>query len=476
MYNWLGIGFVIVTLGSVMTILRWYARRYAPHPELMRKLLHICMGLTTLTLPWIFDAVWPILVLVGITVPGLWALRRSKRLKEQLGGVLHNVHRDDSIGELCFPIGVGAVFILANGDPLRFTIPVLLLTASDAVAALIGIRYGHTYYTTSDGTKSAEGSLAFFVTAFLGVCISLFLVFDGVSTTPALLIAVILSLLLMLVEAVSWQGLDNLFIPIFGFFLFDAFLQVTIADLVGNLIITLLLVIFALSWRKQAFLQDSALLCAALVGYFCWTLADWRWFIAPLTIFISHVLLESASDWHTMLAAIRAHFRQVFGNRPEIESHQQQLLDIKFGFQPYSLFAVLSVASGGLFWLAVSRILPYHEWFYLFTLAFAGQLGILMVIAQKHRQQAEAIRVTLARSIISSWLMLFIPYILMQGLAGIELIRALVGLPGVAIAVFAFYLLEPKGSFYPADRKRWIAQTACTILGSSLGFAPLFLL
>jgi phytol kinase len=472
MHNWLGIGFVIVTLGSVMLLLRWYARRYSPHPELVRKLLHICMGLTTLTLPWIFDANWPVLVLVGLTVPGLWALRRSKRLKEQLGGVLHNVHRDDSIGELCFPIGVGGVFILASGDPLRFTIPVLLLTASDAIAALIGIRYGHTHYTTSDGTKSAEGSLAFFVTAFLGVCISLFLVFDGVDTIPALLIALILSLLLMLVEAVSWQGLDNLFIPIFGFFLFDAFLQVTIADLVGNLVITLLLVVFALSWRKQAFLQDSALLSAALIGYFCWTLADWRWFIPPLTVFICHILFESASDWHTMLDAVRVRFG--FG-QTQAEAGAKHLLDEKLGFQPYPLFAVLSVASGGLFWLVVYRILPRPEWLYLFTLAFAGQLGILMVIAKKHGQVPESLPVTLVRSIVSSWLMLFIPYILMQGLARIELIQALIGLPGVAIAVLAFYLLEPKGSFYPADRKRWITQTACTILGSSLGLAPLFL-
>jgi len=138
MHNWLGIGFVIITLGSLMFLLRWYARRFAPHPELVRKLLHICMGLTTLSLPWIFDATWPVLVLVGLTVPGLWALRRSKRLKQQLGGALHNVNRGDSLGEIYFPIGVGAVFLMANGDPLRFTIPVLLLTAGDAIAALVG--------------------------------------------------------------------------------------------------------------------------------------------------------------------------------------------------------------------------------------------------------------------------------------------------------------------------------------------------
>jgi phytol kinase len=473
MHNWLGIGFVIITLGSLMFLLRWYARRFAPHPELVRKLLHICMGLTTLSLPWIFDATWPVLVLVGLTVPGLWALRRSKRLKQQLGGALHNVNRGDSLGEIYFPIGVGAVFLMANGDPLRFTIPVLLLTAGDAIAALIGIRFGHTHYTTADGTKSAEGSLAFFVTGFLSVCILLFQVFGGVAAIPAILIAVILSLLLMLVEAVSWQGLDNLLIPVFGFFLFDAFLGLSVGALIGNLLITISLVVFALSWRNKAFLQDSALLSAALIGYFCWTLGDWRWFIAPVTIFISHILLESTYDWHNILAALRT--RLHLGQKQHA-SGAKPLLDEKLGFQPYPLFAVISVASGGLFWLVAYRIVHLPELFYLFTLAFAGQLGILMIIAQRHRQQPEDIRLTLVRSILASWLMLFVPYVLMQGLARGEIVLSLVALPAVAMAVLGFYLFETKAGVYPADRKRWVTQTACTILASSLGLFFLYLL
>ena len=218
--------------------------------------------------------------------------------------------------------------------------------------------------------------------------------------------------------------------------------------------------------------MGSALLSAVLIGYFCWTLADWRWFIAPLTIFISHILLESAYDWRELRAAIRTRFQS---GQKQVEAQVRQNLDEKLGFQPYPLFAVISVASGGLFWLVIYRILQRPELFYLFTLAFAGQLGILMVIAKKHSRLQESISATLFRSIISSWLMLFGPYILMQGLAGPELSLALIGLPGVAAAVLGFYLLEPAGNFYPADRKRWITQTACTIIGSSLGLVPLFL-
>lgn len=472
MRNWLGILFVIVVLGIVMTVLRWIARRYQPHPELVRKLLHICMGLTTLSLPWLFDATWPALVLVGITVPGLWALRRVKRLKSNLGGVLHDVNRDDSLGEIYFPVGVAGAFIMAQGDALRFVVPILLLTASDSAAALVGVRYGHTQYTTADGVKSVEGSLAFFITAFLSVFIAMQFFFHGASLLETFLIATIFSLLVMLVEAVSWRGLDNFFVPVVGFLLFDVLLQLTLADLLGRLILTILLVLFALSWRGKAFLQDSALISAALIGYFCWTLADWRWFIAPVTIFISHLLLESATSWRDWWFGLRARL----GIPKPAGYPSPLLLDEKLGLEPYSLFAVFSVASGGLFWLVAYRLLHIEETFYLFSLAFAAQLGILFLIAGKHRQRPEHWFFTLSHSIIWSWLLVFIPFFLIQGLARTALSDALLGLPGVALAVIAFYLLEPHDApFYPADRRRWLTQALCTIVASLIGLIPLLL-
>ena len=50
---------------------------------------------------------------------------------------------------------------------------------ADAVAALIGIRYGTLQYQTTEGTKSVEGSVAFFFVAFLSVLVPL-LVFTEV--------------------------------------------------------------------------------------------------------------------------------------------------------------------------------------------------------------------------------------------------------------------------------------------------------
>src|SRR5262245_59802435 len=40
-------------------------RHYRLHPELVRKLVHIGMGLATLSLPWLFASAWSVVVLTG---------------------------------------------------------------------------------------------------------------------------------------------------------------------------------------------------------------------------------------------------------------------------------------------------------------------------------------------------------------------------------------------------------------------------
>src|SRR5439155_15297069 len=75
MNPWLGMGSVLAVLGALLAGLRLWQRRTAPHPELVRKLLHMGMGLVTLTFPWVFDTAWPVLLLASASVLGLLALR-----------------------------------------------------------------------------------------------------------------------------------------------------------------------------------------------------------------------------------------------------------------------------------------------------------------------------------------------------------------------------------------------------------------
>src|SRR5579859_3286357 len=134
---WLGIVGEICILAALITVLRVYQRRGALSPEAARKLFHTCGGLTTLAVPWVFTSVWPVLALAAIIIPALLALKHVNRLRGDLGQVLYSIERD-SLGEVYLPLSVTLLWVLCRGNALLYSIPVLILSLADPVAALIG--------------------------------------------------------------------------------------------------------------------------------------------------------------------------------------------------------------------------------------------------------------------------------------------------------------------------------------------------
>jgi phytol kinase len=125
-------------------------------------------------------------------------------------------------------LAVGLLWWLSGGEALLFSVPVLAL--ADAVAALIGVRYGTVRYKTHDGFKSAEGSIAFFAVAFLSVHVPVLLA--GVTgRAESLLLASIVGLLVMLIESIFWRGLDNMFVPLGAFAFLSLYLNADAAML-----------------------------------------------------------------------------------------------------------------------------------------------------------------------------------------------------------------------------------------------------
>src|SRR5690349_18582607 len=136
MSPWLGILLVMALFLGSMAALHCHGQRRAMHPELLRKAFHVTMGVVSLTLPWLFDRAWPVLLLAAASTTFLLELRRSPALRQQFGGVLDGVDRR-SFGEVFFPLGVAAVFLLSHGNLMLYAIPILLLTFADSAAGLI---------------------------------------------------------------------------------------------------------------------------------------------------------------------------------------------------------------------------------------------------------------------------------------------------------------------------------------------------
>ncbi len=243
---WLGIGLVLALFAVLTAGLHAYGRSHRVDPELLRKSFHVGMGIVALALPWLFSSPWPVFLLTALFVLGLSARRASPSLRGILGEAIDGVGRR-SLGEVWFPLAVGLLFLISGGDPLTFCIPMLILTLADAAAALVGARYGTLRLLPGRGEKSVEGSLAFFVLAFLSTQIPL-LLFTDTGRTETLLIALGLALHTMLLEAIAGRGLDNLLIPLGGFFLLKTLGELDVTALLAQMNIALLMVLCVLIW------------------------------------------------------------------------------------------------------------------------------------------------------------------------------------------------------------------------------------
>jgi phytol kinase len=235
---YISVSLVLTLTSGLMGTIRVFQKQCAPHPEWCRKLMHIGSGIVALSIPWLFQSTRPVLLLCAISLVGLLAMKHLKYLKRNIGRVVAEVKRESS-GDIYFPLTIAILFFLAKGDPLFYCIPIMILTFADAAAALVGIFYGVLHFETPDGMKTIEGSLAFFVVAFFCAYLPMRLCTDF-GSNEILLMAFLLAFLLMIVEAaVGWKGLDNLLIPVIGFFVLKGLIDCTLAELISQTAITL---------------------------------------------------------------------------------------------------------------------------------------------------------------------------------------------------------------------------------------------
>ena len=215
----LGFGMLLVGGSFAALIAGLHALRAggAANPELLRKLLHIGMGVVSLSLPWLFDTPWPVLFMASLFCLGLLGGRFSPGWRRIADGIVYGVRRN-SFGDLCFPVSIAALFLVSARDPVTFSIPVLIMTLADAAAALVGTRPGAHGFRRPGREKSIEGSVAFFIVALPCAYLPL-RVWSGGGRVAMLLLSLNLALLATFVEALSWNGLDNLTVPLAVFLL-----------------------------------------------------------------------------------------------------------------------------------------------------------------------------------------------------------------------------------------------------------------
>jgi phytol kinase len=415
---------------AMLLLLRLYKRLAPSSPEWIRKLAHLSTGALAICFPWIFSSSPPVYLVCGLSVLLLIGIRVFRPMRSRLSGVLDAVDRN-SWGEFYFLVSVAILFGLARGDKLLYVIPLLLLTFADAVGALLGTQYGRYGYHGMGGAKSLEGSVAFFTVAFLAVHVPLLLLTE-MGRPQTLLVAIDIALIVTLLEAVAWHGLDNILIPLGVFLLLHIYSDMSIELLLFRLVAAVFLLIFVLLYRYHTTLEGSALLASVLVLYASWALGGWPWLLAPATLFATY-------SWFLP------------GKATEIGKH--------------NVYAVTSVAAAGLLWIFLAKVDSRPELLFAYTAGYAMHLSMLGWTLICFRRPAKTPWSAGPLLVVQCWLLMFVPYLLTSGISLHSLERTSIALAVCALAFAVFCLVEPRTERgYAATPIRWVRQGVLVLL------------
>ncbi|MEN9545093.1 MAG: hypothetical protein RLZZ598_1926 [Pseudomonadota bacterium] len=180
-------------------------------PETQRKTVHVGVGVHAMALPLVVDRSG-FLMFVVLALGALVILRLPSVRSEGAGASIHAVGRR-SWGDVLFLVAVTVLFLRAAGDPALYTLPLAVLTLSDAAAAVIGTQYGRRWFGGAARTKSVEGTVTFFVITWM-LAVAILIQATPVPRPNVVALATVVAAMAAVIEAESWHGLDNLFVPV----------------------------------------------------------------------------------------------------------------------------------------------------------------------------------------------------------------------------------------------------------------------
>jgi len=209
-------------------------RRWRGYPQdFTRKFVHIGAGM------WVFGVLalfenWTIGIIPFATFIVLNFIFYRFRLLESVDAP------DSTPGTVYFALSITLLFLMfwrTNSPDDRGYIAAagtMAMTWGDALAAIVGKRWGRHHYQIGRGRRSFEGSAAMFAASFVAMLLTLLLT-PGSALSPqsvpigfnaALIASLIAALAATIAEGVSPHGTDNLSVPLLSSFVVAGVLAV----------------------------------------------------------------------------------------------------------------------------------------------------------------------------------------------------------------------------------------------------------
>ena len=329
------------------------------------------------------------------------------------------------MGELFFAFSIGLLFFISGDEIALYIVPLLILTLSDAAAALVGVSYGKNLFAIDDGAKSIEGTVIFFITAWLLSLIAL-LLFSDLPKEEVIIISLIVSMVGALIEAVSWKGLDNLLVPVCLFLLLDRAFTATVTEL------ALLTLIFAFALITITFAgsrigeSKHMLITVVTTMLFVWIVGDWPNLVSPAALVALFIFLKFQAG--------------------ETNTKDENL--------PFTL----SIIGSALFWFFVSEVFSYNT-YYVFNIT----MGIHMILLALFRKESGGVIFYLA-ILFLPWMVINVRILFVTDYTQNDFILSASALLIMALALVLFQ--KTKHLF---THDKWLKQTCFAVTGASLG-------
>ncbi|HAU88637.1 MAG TPA: hypothetical protein DCW90_25130 [Lachnospiraceae bacterium] len=194
--------------------------RYVIGEKYTRKMIHIMNGIVAASATFVTrpSNYWAVSLTAVFTCSSLVLLRFLSKKKSVYGEAMYTTSKYESYGEVLFPVMFLLLPPVTHLDFKTYCLPVLIITLSDAAAALIGRNVKSLVISDKEeGTKTLAGSGSFFLVTCLILLIGL--QWENYVMDICLVgIILLISLSLTVLEATCINGADNLLIPLSVYF------------------------------------------------------------------------------------------------------------------------------------------------------------------------------------------------------------------------------------------------------------------
>lgn len=177
--------------------------------EASRKFIHIMLGNWWLIAMYFFNNVW-----FAAFVPLTFVIINYISYKKDIIKVMEREeNKKDGLGTVYYACSLLILVIITFGvlnKPILGLVPIFVMAFGDGLAAIFGKLIKSKKYKVYDTEKSIAGSLTMFIVSF--IIISIYLIY--INNPFWYLKAIIISLIITVLEAISIKGTDNITVPI----------------------------------------------------------------------------------------------------------------------------------------------------------------------------------------------------------------------------------------------------------------------